>query len=44
MLYQNVCLEALAYTLPEEVVTSAEIEARLEPLSRGCVCPRGGWS
>ena len=29
MLYQNVCLESLAYTLPEEVVTSAEIESLL---------------
>jgi 3-oxoacyl-[acyl-carrier-protein] synthase-3 len=31
MKYQNVCLEAVAYTLPDEVVTSAELEARLEP-------------
>ena len=30
--YQKVCLESLAYTLPDEVVTSAQIEARLAPL------------
>ncbi|MBN2577697.1 MAG: 3-oxoacyl-ACP synthase III [Pirellulales bacterium] len=32
MHYQNVCLETIVATLPEESVTSAEIEARLEPL------------
>ncbi len=41
MLYQNVCLEAFAYTLPEEVVTSAEIEARLEPLYTRLRLPEG---
>jgi acyl-CoA:acyl-CoA alkyltransferase len=41
MLYQNVCLEAIAYTLPEEVVTSAEIEARLEPLYTRLRLPEG---
>ncbi|MEN6451234.1 MAG: 3-oxoacyl-ACP synthase III [Thermoguttaceae bacterium] len=41
MLYKNVCLEAIAYTLPEEVVTSAEIEARLEPLYRRLRLPEG---
>ncbi len=41
MIYQNVCLEAIAYTLPEEVVTSAEIEARLEPLYRRLRLPEG---
>lgn len=34
MRYQNVCLEALACTVPEEVVSSADIEARLEPAYR----------
>ncbi len=34
MQYQNVCLEAFAYTLPEEVVRSNEIEDRLGPLYR----------
>ena len=32
MRYGNVCLEAFAYTLPEEVVTSAQIERCLAPL------------
>lgn len=32
--YKDVCLEAFAYTLPEERVTSAELEARLAPLYR----------
>ena len=41
MLYQNVCLEAFAHTLPEEIVTSAEIEARLEPLYRRLRLPEG---
>ena len=41
MLYQNVCLEAFAYTLPEEVVTSAEIEALLEPLYTRLRLPEG---
>jgi len=41
MLYQNVCLEAIAHTLPEEVVTSAEIEARLEPLYKRLRLPEG---
>lgn len=32
MRYDNVCLESLAYTLPDEIVTSEELEHRLEPL------------
>ncbi len=32
MRYQNVCLEAFTCLLPPEVVTSAEIEQRLEPV------------
>lgn len=32
MKYQNVCLEAVGYTLPEEIVTSLELEQRLAPL------------
>ncbi|MFO7903026.1 MAG: 3-oxoacyl-ACP synthase III [Pirellulaceae bacterium] len=32
MRYQNVCIEALGYTLPGEVVRSDEIEHALEPL------------
>jgi 3-oxoacyl-[acyl-carrier-protein] synthase-3 len=41
MLYENVCLETVAYSLPEEVVTSAEIETRLEPLYRRLKLPEG---
>jgi 3-oxoacyl-[acyl-carrier-protein] synthase III len=41
MQYQNVCLEALAYTLPEEIVTSEQLEARLEPLYRRLHLPEG---
>ena len=41
MIYQNVCLEAFAYTLPDEVVTSAEIEALLEPLYARLRLPEG---
>jgi 3-oxoacyl-[acyl-carrier-protein] synthase-3 len=41
MLYKNVCLEAISYTLPEEVVSSAEIESRLEPLYRRLRLPAG---
>ncbi len=41
MQYRNVCLEAIAYTLPGEVVTSDQIEARLEPLYRRLRLPEG---
>ena len=41
MQYQNVCLEAIACTLPEEIVTSEEIEARLDPLYRRLRLPEG---
>ena len=32
MKYQNVCLESFGYTLPEEIVTSKQIESWLKPL------------
>lgn len=32
MKFQNVCIEAFGYSLPEEIWTSEEIEQRLEPL------------
>lgn len=32
MRYRHVCLEALSYTLPPEIVTSEEIERRLAPV------------
>ncbi len=41
MRYQNVCLEAFAYTLPEEVVRSDQIEAWLEPLYSRLRLPAG---
>ncbi len=41
MIYQNVCLEAFGYTLPTEIVTSAEIEQRLEPVYRRLKLPMG---
>jgi acyl-CoA:acyl-CoA alkyltransferase len=41
MLYQNVCIETIAHTLPEQIVTSAEIEARLEPLYSRLRLPEG---
>jgi 3-oxoacyl-[acyl-carrier-protein] synthase-3 len=41
MQYQNVCLEAIAYTLPEERVSSAQIESWLEPLYRRLRLPEG---
>jgi len=41
MRYQNVCLEAVGYTLPDEIVTSAEIESRLEPVYERLRLPPG---
>src|SRR4051794_17343713 len=41
MRYQNVCVEAFGYTLPEEVITSEEIEHRLQPLYRRLRLPEG---
>lgn len=41
MRYQNVCLESVAYTLPEEVVTSEEIEAELAPVYDRLHLPAG---
>ena len=32
MRFENVCIESVAYHLPENVVTSAELEDRLAPL------------
>lgn len=39
--YQNVCLEALAYTLPDQRVTSSQIETWLTPLYRRLKLPEG---
>src|SRR5688572_17135392 len=41
MRYSNVCIEAFGYTLPEEIVTSAELEARLSPLYQRLRLPEG---
>jgi 3-oxoacyl-[acyl-carrier-protein] synthase-3 len=41
MHYAHVCLESFGYVLPEEVVTSDEIEQRLEPLYRRLRLPEG---
>ncbi|MBS0210721.1 MAG: 3-oxoacyl-ACP synthase III [Planctomycetes bacterium] len=41
MQYQHVCLEAFGYQLPGEILTTAEIEARLEPVYRRLRLPAG---
>lgn len=41
MHYQNVCLETFAYTLPEEIVTSEQIETWLTPLYERLRLPAG---
>lgn len=41
MRYENVCLESLGYTLPEEVVTSEQIEWQLRPLYERLRLPEG---
>lgn len=41
MRYERVCLEAFGYILPDEVITSAEIESRLAPLYQRLRLPEG---
>jgi len=41
MRYRRVFVESVAYTLPEEIVTSDELEARLEPLYTRLRLPAG---
>jgi len=41
MRYSNACIEAIGYELPKQVVTSAEIEARLSPLYDRLQLPYG---
>ena len=41
MLYRKVCLESIGYSLPEEIVSSAEIERRLSPLYERLRLPEG---
>jgi 3-oxoacyl-[acyl-carrier-protein] synthase-3 len=41
MRYRRVCLESFGYLLPDEVVTTAQIEARLAPLYKRLRLPEG---
>ena len=41
MNYQHVCLEAISYSLPEEIVTSEELEARLADVYQRLRLPAG---
>jgi acyl-CoA:acyl-CoA alkyltransferase len=41
MHFRRVCLEAFGYTLPDEIVTSAELESRLAPLYQRLRLPEG---
>src|SRR5688500_18736897 len=41
MRYENVCLEALGYSLPDEILTSDQIEDRLAPLYQRLKLPPG---
>ncbi len=41
MKYQHVCIESIGYTLPEEILSSAEIERRLAPLYSRLKLPEG---
>ena len=41
MRYQHVCVEALSYTLPPHVVTSAQIEEQLAPVYERLALPAG---
>ncbi|MCE5303958.1 MAG: 3-oxoacyl-ACP synthase III [Planctomycetaceae bacterium] len=41
MHYENVCLETVACTLPDEIVSSDDIERQLEPLYRRLRLPEG---
>lgn len=41
MRYRNVCLESIVCTLPEEIVSSEQIEARLKPLYDRLGLPEG---
>jgi 3-oxoacyl-[acyl-carrier-protein] synthase-3 len=41
MRYRRVCLESFGYMLPDEVVTTAQIEARLAPLYERLRLPEG---
>lgn len=41
MKYTNVCVEAFGYAIPEEIWTSADVEAKLDPLYERLKLPAG---
>src|SRR5436309_2538799 len=41
MRYQHVCIESLGYAIPDEIITSDDIERRLEPLYHRLKLPEG---
>src|SRR5262245_9680924 len=41
MRYKHVCIESFGYTIPDQVITSDDIERRLEPLYRRLKLPEG---
>ena len=41
MLFENVCLESFGYTLPDEIVSTSELEQRLQPLYERLKLPEG---
>lgn len=41
MQYKNVCLESIGYVIPDEIITSADIENRLAPLYERLRLPEG---
>ena len=41
MLFENVCIEGLGYHLPENRMTSSELETRLAPLYERLKLPSG---
>jgi 3-oxoacyl-[acyl-carrier-protein] synthase III len=41
MLFENVCIEGLGYHLPENCITSSELEIRLDPLYERLKLPSG---
>jgi 3-oxoacyl-[acyl-carrier-protein] synthase III len=41
MRYENVCIESLGYALPDEILTSDEVERRLTPLYQRLRLPEG---
>ena len=44
MRFENVCLESIAVALPQDVLTSAELEERLRPLYERLKLPFGRFA